>query len=106
MTSMRFRVPRADLSAESWLMARSSFAAFRIRCQQDGPGGWKICARCRASISFIHTPALIEAARAGIVVVLTSRAIKGIVEPAADAARDGFMNAGDLSPVKARILLM
>jgi len=50
--------------------------------------------------------ALIEAASAGVVVVLASRAIAGIVEPAADAKRDGFMNAGDLSPVKTRILLM
>jgi L-asparaginase len=50
--------------------------------------------------------ALAKAVRAGVTVVLASRAIKGIVEPAADAARDGFLNAGDLSPVKARILLM
>ncbi|HUY20146.1 MAG TPA: asparaginase [Candidatus Binataceae bacterium] len=50
--------------------------------------------------------ALAKAARAGVAVVLASRAINGIVEPAADAARDGFLNAGDLSPLKARILLM
>jgi L-asparaginase len=50
--------------------------------------------------------ALAKAARAGVAVVLASRAIKGIVEPAADAVRDGFLNAGDLSPAKARILLM
>jgi len=49
---------------------------------------------------------LAKAVRAGVAVVLASRAIKGIVEPAADAARDGFLNAGDLSPLKARILLM
>jgi len=50
--------------------------------------------------------ALVKAARGGVTVVLASRAIKGVVEPAADAARDGFLNAGDLSPLKARILLM
>lgn len=54
----------------------------------------------------IERAALAKAVRAGVAVVLASRAIKGIVEPAADASRDGFLNAGDLSPVKARILLM
>jgi L-asparaginase len=49
---------------------------------------------------------LVNAARRGVAVVLASRAIKGVVERAADAARDGFLNARDLSPPKARILLM
>lgn len=50
--------------------------------------------------------ALAKVVRGGVAVVLASRAVKGLVERAADAARDGFLNAGDLSPLKARILLM
>ena len=44
--------------------------------------------------------ALVRAARAGIPVILASRALRGVVEPAADAVRDGFLNAGDLSPLR------
>lgn len=49
--------------------------------------------------------ALREAVRAGIAVVLSSRA-NGAVEPASDARRDGFLFASDLGALKTRILLM
>jgi L-asparaginase len=50
--------------------------------------------------------ALIDAVREGIAVVLASRALRGSVEPASDARRDGFLIASDLGPAKTRILLM
>jgi L-asparaginase len=50
--------------------------------------------------------ALREAARAGVAVVLASRAVRGPVEPASDAGRDAFLHAGDIGPLKTRILLM
>jgi L-asparaginase len=50
--------------------------------------------------------ALIEAVKAGVTVVLSSRALRGPVEPAGDARRDGFLIASDLGPAKTRILLM
>jgi L-asparaginase len=50
--------------------------------------------------------ALADAARAGIAVVLSSRALHGSVEAATDALRDGFLIGSDLSPQKTRILLM
>jgi L-asparaginase len=50
--------------------------------------------------------ALAEAVRAGVCVVLSSRALRGPVEPATDARRDGFLIASDLGPSKTRILLM
>jgi L-asparaginase len=50
--------------------------------------------------------ALLEAAAAGVAVALSSRAVRGPVEPAADALRDGFLIASDLGPAKTRILLM
>ncbi len=50
--------------------------------------------------------ALSEAARAGVTVVLSSRAVRGPVEPVSDAQRDGFLIASDLGPAKTRILLM
>jgi L-asparaginase len=50
--------------------------------------------------------ALIEAVRAGVAVALSSRAVRGPVEPATDARRDGFLIASDLGPAKTRILLM
>ena len=49
---------------------------------------------------------LIAAAGAGVAVVLSSRAVRGPVEPASDARRDGFLIASDLGPSKTRILLM
>jgi len=50
--------------------------------------------------------ALIEAAGAGVAVALSSRAVRGPVETASDALRDGFLIASDLGPAKTRILLM
>jgi L-asparaginase len=50
--------------------------------------------------------ALTEAVHAGVCVVLSSRALRGPVEPASDARRDGFLIASDLGPAKTRILLM
>jgi len=50
--------------------------------------------------------ALIEAVKAGVSVVLSSRALRGPVVPASDALRDGFLVASDLGPAKTRILLM
>jgi L-asparaginase len=50
--------------------------------------------------------ALIEAVRAGVSVALSSRAVRGPVEPVSDARRDGFLIASDLGPAKTRILLM
>jgi L-asparaginase len=50
--------------------------------------------------------ALAEAAHGGVAVVLASRALRGSVEPASDAQRDGFLSGTDLSPQKTRILLM
>jgi L-asparaginase len=54
----------------------------------------------------LERTALAEAARAGVAVVLGSRALRGSVEPASDAARDGFLIGGDLSPQKLRILMV
>jgi L-asparaginase len=50
--------------------------------------------------------ALAGAAKAGVAVVLSSRAARGGVEPASDARREGFLIGSDLSPQKLRILLM
>jgi L-asparaginase len=50
--------------------------------------------------------ALAAAASNGVAVVLASRALRGPVEPASDAARDGFLTASDLGALKTRILLM
>ena len=50
--------------------------------------------------------ALVEAAAAGVAVVLSSRTVRGPVEPATDALRDGFVIGSDLGPAKTRILLM
>jgi len=49
---------------------------------------------------------LLEAVKAGVSVVLSSRALRGPVVPASDALRDGFLVASDLGPAKTRILLM
>jgi L-asparaginase len=50
--------------------------------------------------------ALAKAAGEGVSVVLASRALRGGVERASDALRDGFLVGSDLSPQKMRILLM
>jgi L-asparaginase len=50
--------------------------------------------------------ALAEAARRGVVVVQSSRAVRGTVPPQAFLAVDGILAGGDLPPHKLRILLM
>lgn len=47
-----------------------------------------------------------RAAEAGVVVVQSSRAARGVVPPQAFLARDGVIGGGDLAPQKLRIALM
>ncbi len=98
--------PNTVLPRVTILFAYADMAPELLACAMDTADGLVFAGAGNGRIATHLVPILVEGAHRGIKVVRASRTGSGVVTSRPDDIRNGFIAADNLSPAKARILLM